>query len=108
MPTGEGFLPVNLVGKGDEISILVYSSLIRKRVEPPPFSRGNAESSFNRDLGVSVLAFPHVRPTATAWPGSEGGDALAETNEATARHSWCFAVRSSGERRLSRLLSCPT
>jgi len=71
--TGEGFRPVDLVGKGDEVANLVDSSLIGKRVERPPLLRGNAESSFNRDLGVSVFAFPHLKPTATAWPGGVGG-----------------------------------
>ena len=70
--TGKGFCPVDLVGKGDEVASFVDSSLIGKRVERPPLLRGNAESSFTRDFGVSVLAFPHLRPTATAWPGGEG------------------------------------
>ena len=71
--TGEGFLPVDLAGKGDEVSSLVDLSLTGKIVERPPLLRGNAESSFNRDFGVSVLAFPHLEPAATAWPGGERG-----------------------------------
>ena len=53
--TGKGFLPVDLVGKGDEVANLAESSLIGKRVERLPFLRGNAESIINRDLGVSVV-----------------------------------------------------
>ena len=72
MSTGEGFLPVDLVGNGDEVASLADSPLIGKRVERPPLLRENAESSFNRDLAVSVSVFPHLKPTATAWPGGEG------------------------------------
>ena len=73
MSTGEGFLPIDLVGKEDEVANLVDSSLIGKRVERPPVLRGNAESSFNLGLGFSVSAFPHLKPTSTAWPGGVGG-----------------------------------
>ena len=52
--------------KGDEVAKNVDSSFIKKKVERPPRLRGNDESSFNRDLGVSVSAFPHLRLTATA------------------------------------------
>jgi len=72
MPTGEGFFPVDLLGEVDKVANPVDSSLIGKRVELPPLKRGNAESSFNRDLGVSVPVFPHLKPTATTWPGGEG------------------------------------
>ena len=41
--TGKGFLPVDLVGKGDEVANLAESSLIGKRVERLPFLRGNAD-----------------------------------------------------------------
>ena len=71
--TGKGFRPVDLVGKGVEVANLVDSSLTGKRVGRPPILRRNAKLSLNRDLGVSVLAFPHLKPTATAWPGGEGG-----------------------------------
>ena len=40
-------------------------------MEWSPLLRGNADSSFNRDLAVLVLAFRHLKPTATAWPGGE-------------------------------------
>ena len=52
--TGEGFRPVDMVGKGGEVAIL-DSSLIGNRVERPPLLRRDANSSFNQDLGVSVL-----------------------------------------------------
>ena len=54
VPTGEGFIPVGLVGKGDEAHNLVNSSLTEKRVDRPPLLRGNAESSCSLDIGVSV------------------------------------------------------
>ena len=72
VPTGEGFLPVGLLGKGDEVADLVDSSLAGQRVERPPLLRGNAESGFTQDLRVSVSAFPHLKPTTTVWPGGGG------------------------------------
>ena len=72
VPIGEGFLPVGLLGKGDEVAYFVDSSLPGKRVERPPVCRGNAESSFTLHLVASVTAFRHLKPTATAWPGDEG------------------------------------
>ena len=73
LPTGGGFLPADLLGKGDEVANLVGSSLTRKRVERPPLLRGNAESSCTLDLGASVSAFPQLKPTATAWSGGGVG-----------------------------------
>ena len=65
VPTAEGFFRVGLLGKGDEVFKLVDSSLT-------PLLRGNAESSCTRHLEVSVSAFPHLKLTATAWPGGGG------------------------------------
>ena len=72
VPAGESFLPVGLLGKGDEVPRLVDSSLTGIRVERPLLLRGNAESSCTLDLGGPVSAFPHLEPTATAWPGGRG------------------------------------
>ena len=72
VPAGEGFPPVGLLGKGEEVANLVGSSLAGKREEWPPLLRGNAESSFTLDLGASVSAFLHLKPTAAAWSG--GGE----------------------------------
>ena len=66
VPTGEGFLPVDLLEKGDEIANLVDTSLTGKNVERSPLLRGTAESSFTLDLGASVSASPHLKPTSTA------------------------------------------
>ena len=66
VPIGEGYLPVDLLRKGDEVANLVDSSLTGKRVERPSLLRGNAESSCTRDLGVAVSAFPHLTPITTA------------------------------------------
>ena len=69
VPTGEGLLPVDMLRKGDDVAVLVDSSMTGKRLERPPLLRGNAESSCNRALGVSVSAFQHLKPTNAAWPG---------------------------------------
>ena len=104
---GEGFRPVDLVGKGDGVVSPVDSSLIQKRVERPPLLRGNAESSLNRDLGC--WCWPSLTSNRPSLHGREvgQGDTFPETNDAKARYSRCCAVRGWGERRLSRLLSCP-
>ena len=54
--------------EGDEETNLVDSSLMEKRTERPLLSRANTGSSLSKDLGVLVLAFPHLKPTATSLP----------------------------------------
>ena len=66
VPTGEGFILVDLLEKRDEVANLVGPSLIGKRVEQPPLIRGNTEHIFTLDFGDSVSAFPHFKPTTTA------------------------------------------
>ena len=56
-----------LLERGDEVANLVDSSLMEKRIERPLLSRANTGSSLARYLGV-LLAFPHLKPTATSWP----------------------------------------
>ena len=68
-PTREGSLPLGLWEKGDEVANLDDPSLMGKGKEPPLLSRGNTGSSLAKDLGVLVLSFPHLKPTATSWPG---------------------------------------
>lgn len=72
-PTGGDFLPVVTLEKGNEVANLVDFFDRESGGVAPVILRGNAKSSFNRDLGVSVSAFPHLKQTATAWSGSEGG-----------------------------------
>ena len=60
VPTGEGFLAVELLGKVDDVANLVDPPLTGKRVWRTPLLRGNAESSCNRDFGVSVSASPQT------------------------------------------------
>ena len=67
-PTPEGSCPFGILEKGDEVANLVDSSLMGKRIERPLLSRGNTGSSLAKDLGVLVLAFQHLKPTATSWP----------------------------------------
>ena len=66
MATGEGFHPVGLLGKGDEVVDLVDAFLTGKSAERSPLVRGNTESSCTLHLGVSVSAFPHLKLTAAA------------------------------------------
>ena len=68
-PTREGSFPLGLLEKGDEVANLDDSSSMGKRIERPLLPRGNTRSSLTKDLGVLVLAFPHLKPTATSWPG---------------------------------------
>lgn len=59
-PTGEGFFPADLLGKGDQAENIVGSSLTQTKGEVAYAIRGNAGLSFNRNLDVSVSSFPHV------------------------------------------------
>ena len=67
-PTREGFFPLDLLEKGDEVADVADSSLMGKRIERPLLSRGNTGSSVSKYLGGLVLAFPHLKPTTTPWP----------------------------------------
>ena len=70
--TEEDFLPVDLVGMGDEVANLVDLSLIGKRVERPPLLRGNFESSLNRDLGGFGVGLPEPQTDRHGiWPAGE-------------------------------------
>ena len=71
-PTREGSFPLGIIEKGDEVANLDHPSMIGKRIERPLLSRGNTGSSLAKDLGVFVLAFPNLKPTATSWPGRSG------------------------------------
>ena len=67
-PTRGGSFPLALLEKGIEVANLDDSSLMGKRMERPLLSRVNTGSGLTKDLGVLVLAFPHLKPTATSWP----------------------------------------
>ena len=62
----EGVFPLALLEKADEVAKLVESFLTGQRTERPLLSRGNTGSNFAKYLGVLVLAFPHLKPTATS------------------------------------------
>ena len=62
-----GSFPSGLLEKGDEVANLVDSSLMKKTTERPLQSRANTGSSLAKDVGVLLLAFPHLKPTATSW-----------------------------------------
>ena len=67
-PTREGFFPLDLLEKGDEVADVADSSLMGKRIERPLLSRVNTGSNLPKDLNVLVLAFPHLKSTVTSWP----------------------------------------
>ena len=67
-PTREGSFPLALLEKGNEVANLDDSSLMGKRMERPLLSRVNTSANLAKDLGVLVLAFPQLKPTATSWP----------------------------------------
>ena len=64
----EGSFPLAILEKGNEVANFDESSLMGKRIDRPILSRGNTGSSLAEDLCVLVLAFPHLKPTATSWP----------------------------------------
>ena len=65
-PTRGGSFPLALLEEGNEVANLDDSSLMGKRMERPLLSRVNTGSSLTKDPGVVVLAFPHLKPTATS------------------------------------------
>ena len=69
----ESSFPLALLEERDEVSKLVGSSLMGKRIERRLLSRGNTGPNLVKDLGVSGLAFPHLKPTAASRSG-RGGD----------------------------------
>ena len=71
-PTRAGSFPLAFLEKGNEVGNLDDSSLMGKGIERPLLSRGNTGSSLAKDLGILVLAFTHLKPTATTW--SERGE----------------------------------
>ena len=71
-PTRGGSVPLALLEKGNELANLDDSSFMVKRIERPLLSRVDTGSSLAKDLGVLVLAFPHLKPTATT--SSERGE----------------------------------
>ena len=68
-PTRGGSFPLALLENGNEVANLDDSSLMGKRTERSLLSRRNTGSSLVIDQGFFVLAFPHLEPTATSWPG---------------------------------------
>ena len=67
-PTREGSVPLGLLEKGDKVANLVDPYLMRKRLEHATVARGHRIEP-RKDLGVLVLDFPHLKPTATSWTG---------------------------------------
>ena len=70
-PTREGSLPLGLLEKGDEVANLDDSSMMGKRMERPLLSQVNTRSSLTEDLGVLVLAFPHLKPDRHLMTGTK-------------------------------------
>ena len=68
-PTREGSFPLTLLEKGNKVANLDDSTLLGNRAKRPLLWRVNTGSSLGKDLGVLVLAFPQLKPTANSWPG---------------------------------------
>ena len=66
--TRGGSFPLCPLEKGNEVANLVDSFLMEKKTERPLSSQTSTESSLAKDLGVSLLAFSHLKSTATSWP----------------------------------------
>ena len=77
-PTRGGSFPLALLEKGNEVANLDDSSLMGKRMKRPLLSRVNTGSSLTKDLGVLVLAVPHLKPTATTWSERGEGEHVRE------------------------------
>ena len=69
---GEGFLPVGLLGEEDEVANLCRLFLDRKKGRAAIVMTRKRRLSCALDFGVSVSALPHLKPSATAWPGGGG------------------------------------
>ena len=65
--TREGSFPLCLLEKRDEVANLVDSSLMEKKDRAPAVIASKHGWSFAKDLGVLVLAFPHLKSSATSW-----------------------------------------
>ena len=74
---GDSFL-LAFLEKGNEVANLDDSSFMGRRMERPLLSRVNTRSSLAKDLGVVVLAFPHLKPTATTWSERGKGEHVRE------------------------------
>ena len=96
VPTGEGFLPIGLLGKGGEVANLVDPSLTGKRVERPPQLR-NAESSCTQDLGVSESASPHLKTDRHRVAGRWRRRTPLTKGATSRRSSLAIARRVAGE-----------
>ena len=81
--TRGGSFPLALLEKGNDYS------LMGKRIERLLLSRGNTGSSLAKDIGVQVLAFPHLKPTTTTWSERVEG----ELRRVTRRRSSLIAAR---------------
>ena len=64
-PTRGGSFPLTLLEKGNKVANLDDSTLLGNRAKRPLLWRVNTGSSLGKDLGVLVLAFPHLKTTAT-------------------------------------------
>ena len=72
--TRGGSFPLALLEKENEVANLDDSSLMGKRIERPLLSQVNTGSSLAKDLGVLMLTFPHLKPTAITWPERGEGE----------------------------------
>ena len=64
-------VPSGLLKKRDEVLHLVDSTLMGKtKTDHPQLSRANTGSSLANNVGILVLAFPHLKPIAASSLGN--------------------------------------
>ena len=66
--TLEGFFPLDLLEMGNKVANVIDSSLMGKKGRAPATVAREHRIEPFKYLGVLVLAFPHLKPTATSWP----------------------------------------
>ena len=96
MPTGECFLPVHLLGKGDEVANLADSALAGRRVERPPILRGTPSRAATEVSGVRCQP---SRTSNLSPPHGQDGEAqatLAERTDVQAQQPYYFTARGWG------------
>ena len=86
--------PLAVLEEGNEVARFVCSYLMGKRMERPIPSQGNAGSTLVNGLGVLLLTFPHLKPTAASRSGKSGDEpARVLSIRATRRRPSLLAAR---------------
>ena len=88
--------PLCLLEKGDEVANLVDSSLTEKTDRAPAVIASKHRIEPRKYLGVLVLAFPHLKPTSTAWSGRGGDEHIRVKRRRAVAASYIVARRVPG------------